>query len=115
MEDPIQKHLAEFIANCDMSRIDEKFKRTSTFLTHEVFQKYHTETEMMRYIKRLDRKDISLAHSMIPLGSCTMKLTAAAEMLALSCPEWLGIHPLVPAEQAVLLHPGRDGKPDPSD
>ena len=82
------------------SRIDEKFKRTSTFLTHEVFQKYHTETEMMRYIKRLDRKDISLAHSMIPLGSCTMKLTAAAEMLALSCPEWLGIHPLVPAEQA---------------
>ena len=60
------------------------FRRQSAYLTHEVFNKYHTETEMMRYIKRLDRKDISLAHSMISLGSCTMKLNAAAEMLPLS-------------------------------
>ena len=63
------------------SSISAEMKRQSTYLTHEVFNKYHTETEMMRYIKRLDRKDISLAHSMISLGSCTMKLNAAAEML----------------------------------
>lgn len=75
-------------------------KRTSSYLTHEVFSKYHTETEMMRYIKRLDRKDISLAHSMISLGSCTMKLNAAAEMLPLNRPEFSGIHPLVPEDQA---------------
>ena len=69
-------------------------------LTKEVFSKYHTETEMMRYIKRLDRKDISLAQSMISLGSCTMKLNAAAEMLPLSRPEFMGMHPLVPEDQA---------------
>ena len=76
------------------------FKRQSPYLMHEVFNKYHTETEMMRYIKRLDRKDISLAHSMIPLGSCTMKLNAAAEMLPLSRPEFMNLHPLVPQDQA---------------
>ena len=80
--------------------IAEAFRRQSTYLTHEVFNKYHTETEMMRYIKRLDRKDISLAHSMISLGSCTMKLNAAAEMLPLSRPEFMGMHPLVPEDQA---------------
>ena len=74
--------------------------RQSSFLTHEVFNKYHTETEMMRYIKRLDRKDISLTHSMISLGSCTMKLNAAAEMLPLSRPEFMNLHPLVPEDQA---------------
>ena len=71
------------------SSISAEMKRQSTYLTHEVFNKYHTETEMMRYIKRLDRKDISLAHSMISLGSCTMKLNAAAEMLPLSRPEFI--------------------------
>ena len=76
------------------------FKRQSPYLTHEVFNKYHTETEMMRYIKRLDRRDISLAHSMIPLGSCTMKLNAAAEMLPLSRPEFMNLHPFVPQDQA---------------
>ena len=80
--------------------IAEAFRRQSAYLTHEVFNKYHTETEMMRYIKRLDRKDISLAHSMISLGSCTMKLNAAAEMLPLSRPEFMGMHPLVPEDQA---------------
>ena len=75
-------------------------KRQSAYLTHVVFNKYHTETEMMRYIKRLDRKDISLAHSMISLGSCTMKLNAAAEMLPLSRPEFMNMHPLVPEDQA---------------
>lgn len=82
------------------STINEDLQRKSSFLTHPIFSKYHTETEMMRYIKRLDRKDISLAHSMISLGSCTMKLNAAAEMLPLSRPEFGGLHPLVPLDQA---------------
>ncbi len=84
--------------------LHEAFKRHSSYLTHEVFNKYHTETEMMRYIKRLDRKDISLAHSMIPLGSCTMKLNAAAEMLPLSRPEFMNLHPFVPQNQAEGYH-----------
>ncbi len=74
-------------------------RRRTSFLTHEVFNKYHTETEMMRYIKRLERKDISLAHSMISLGSCTMKLNAASEMLPLSNLGWMAIHPLAPEDQ----------------
>lgn len=80
--------------------ICNELKRKSGYLTHEVFGKYHTETEMMRYIKRLDRKDISLAQSMISLGSCTMKLNAAAELLPLGRPEFTNIHPLVPEDQA---------------
>ncbi len=81
--------------------INSVLLRTSSYLTHEVFQKYHTEMEMMRYIKRLDRKDISLTHSMISLGSCTMKMNPASEMLPLSRPEFANLHPLVPAEQAL--------------
>ncbi len=83
----------------DIALPQELCRRTS-FLTHEVFCKYHTETEMMRYIKRLERKDISLAHSMISLGSCTMKLNAASEMLPLSYSGWMKMHPLVPEDQA---------------
>lgn len=75
-------------------------KRTSPFMTEEVFNKYHSETELMRYIKKLERKDLSLNHSMIALGSCTMKLNAASEMLPLSDPQWGNIHPFVPIEQA---------------
>ena len=82
------------------SVIKKDMKRQSGYLTHEVFCKYHTETEMMRYIKRLERKDISLAHSMISLGSCTMKLNAASEMLPLSNAGWMNMHPLAPADQA---------------
>jgi len=74
--------------------------RTSTFLQHDVFNRYHSESAMMRYIKMLERKDLSLNHSMISLGSCTMKLNAASEMLPLSNPQWNNIHPFVPVDQA---------------
>jgi glycine dehydrogenase len=82
------------------AEIASNIKRTSTFMTNEVFENYHSETEMMRYIKKLERKDLSLNHSMISLGSCTMKLNAATEMLPLSWPNWGNIHPFVPVEQA---------------
>lgn len=78
---------------------DTKFKRSSDFLQQDVFKKYHTETEMMRYITRLGRKDVSLAQSMISLGSCTMKLNPASSMLPLSRPEFMNIHPYAPEEQ----------------
>lgn len=82
------------------SKLPESLERKSDFLKHEVFNKYHSETEMMRYLKKLERKDLSLNHSMIPLGSCTMKLNAATEMLPLSWPSFGNIHPFVPLEQA---------------
>jgi len=82
------------------SAIENSLLRTSTFLQHEVFNSYHSETSLMRYIKKLERKDLSLNHSMISLGSCTMKLNAATEMLPLSLPNWSSIHPFVPKDQA---------------
>lgn len=78
--------------------------RQSPFLTHPVFNTYHSESEMMRYIKRLENKDLSLVHSMISLGSCTMKLNAASELLPLTWPEFASIHPFVPREQAQGYH-----------
>lgn len=94
-----EKNVHETDDISENSSLTCEIRRHSAFLTHEVFHLYHTETEMMRYIKRLERKDISLTHSMIPLGSCTMKLNAAAEMLPLGNPAWMDIHPLVPEDQ----------------
>jgi len=84
--------------------VDTSFLRITKFLKQNVFSKYRSETEMARYIKRLEKKDISLVHSMISLGSCTMKLNAATEMLPLSWIEFNGIHPYVPKNQAMGYH-----------
>jgi glycine dehydrogenase len=81
------------------ARYDERFARTTPFLTHPVFNSYHSETEMLRYLKRLENKDLSLTTSMIPLGSCTMKLNAAAEMYPVTWPEFGKIHPFAPTAQ----------------
>ncbi|PCJ25431.1 MAG: glycine dehydrogenase (aminomethyl-transferring) [SAR86 cluster bacterium] len=79
--------------------ISDDLQRHSEFLQHPNFNRYHSETEMMRYLKRLEDKDISLTHAMIPLGSCTMKLNAAAEMIPISWPEFTKPHPFTPVEQ----------------
>jgi glycine dehydrogenase len=87
-------------ALCDCRTIEDKFLRKSDFLRSAVFNSYHSETEMMRYIKLLERKDFSLTHCMISLGSCTMKLNPATSLFAMSWPEFSNIHPFVPADQA---------------
>tara|TARA_A100001234_G_scaffold216394_1_gene222330 strand:- start:2953 stop:5790 length:2838 start_codon:yes stop_codon:yes gene_type:complete len=88
-----------FESESDFESIPNNFSRKSEFLKEEVFNKYRSETSMMRYIKSLERKDLSLNHSMIALGSCTMKLNAAAEMLPLSWKRWNNIHPFAPIDQ----------------
>jgi len=85
---------------CDCICIDDKYLRKTDFLQQASFNRYHSETDMMRYIKLLEGRDISLAYSMIPLGSCTMKLNPATSMFPLSWPEFGNIHPFVPREQA---------------
>ncbi|MHB2033842.1 MAG: aminomethyl-transferring glycine dehydrogenase, partial [Gemmatimonadaceae bacterium] len=81
-------------------RYDERFARASAFLTHPVFNAHHSETEMLRYMRKLESRDLSLTHSMIPLGSCTMKLNATAEMIPITWPEFGKLHPFAPREQA---------------
>lgn len=82
------------------AEIDGSFTRNDEILTHEVFNKYHSETKMMRYLKRLENKDLSLVHSMIPLGSCTMKLNAAAQLMPITWSEFANMHPFAPTWQA---------------
>src|SRR4029079_9164820 len=82
-----------------LQNIPTSLTRTSPFLTHPVFISHHSETEMMRYLKVLENKDLSLTTSMIPLGSCTMKLNAASELIPVSWPEFSKIHPFAPADQ----------------
>jgi len=81
------------------TRYDERFNRTTSFLTHPVFNRHHAETEMLRYMNRLQSRDLSLVHSMIPLGSCTMKLNATAEMMPITWPGFAKIHPFAPLDQ----------------
>ncbi|OOI08520.1 aminomethyl-transferring glycine dehydrogenase [Vibrio sp. SALL6] len=92
--------LSTEIAGNEFAAIPEALRRTSEYLTHPVFNTYHSETQMMRYLKQLENKDFSLTHGMIPLGSCTMKLNAAAEMIPITWPEFGSMHPFAPAEQA---------------
>ncbi|MGL0949872.1 aminomethyl-transferring glycine dehydrogenase [Vibrio vulnificus] len=92
--------LSTDIAGNEFAAIPETCRRTSRFLTHPVFNTHHSETQMMRYLKQLENKDFSLTHGMIPLGSCTMKLNAAAEMIPVTWPEFGALHPFAPIEQA---------------
>jgi len=87
-----------------ITTIPQELTRSSKYLTHPVFNSYHSETEMMRYMKKLENRDLALTRTMIPLGSCTMKLNAASELFALSWPEFGGIHPFVPNDQAAGYH-----------
>ena len=84
----------------ELSGVPNSLKRTSTYLEHPVFNTHHSETQLLRYIHHLQSKDLSLTHSMIPLGSCTMKLNATTEMIPVSWPEFSSVHPFVPVDQA---------------
>jgi glycine dehydrogenase len=86
------------------SAIPSEFARTSGYLTHPVFNTHHSETELLRYMRTLESRDLSLAHSMIPLGSCTMKLNATVEMFPVSWPEFSSIHPFAPGDQVDGYH-----------
>ena len=86
------------------SSLSSGLKRTDAVLSHPVFNSHHSESKMMRYIKRLENKDLSLVHSMIPLGSCTMKLNAATELMPITNPQFANLHPFAPVEQAAGYH-----------
>lgn len=93
------KNSSEKLVTASTTHIPTDLKRKSSFLTHPVFNTHHSETEMLRYITSLENKDLSLNHSMIALGSCTMKLNATSEMIPVSWPEWSSIHPFAPTSQ----------------
>ena len=99
--DPEQRLSWDSFVDQEVEGIPDAFERQSKFLQHNVFRSFHTETELMRYLKRLENRDLSLTTSMIPLGSCTMKLNAAVEMLPVTWPEFSQIHPFAPSEQTV--------------
>ena len=88
----------------EQTRIPQSLQRRTEFLSHEVFKRYRSETEMLRYLKRLENKDLSLTHAMIPLGSCTMKLNATTEMIPVTWPEFGELHPFCPWDQARGYH-----------
>ena len=88
----------------DSRSVPAAMLRDDAILSHPVFNRYHSETEMMRYMHSLERKDLALNQAMIPLGSCTMKLNAAAEMIPITWPEFAELHPFCPAEQAEGYH-----------
>ncbi|HET6764924.1 MAG TPA: aminomethyl-transferring glycine dehydrogenase, partial [Longimicrobiaceae bacterium] len=96
---PVGFTAAELVEQVAATELPAGLARTSEYLTHPVFNRYHSETEMLRYIRRLESRDLSLTHSMIPLGSCTMKLNATSEMFPISWPEFARIHPFAPTEQ----------------
>ena len=95
------RQLDNHVVEAGISGIPAACRRESDFLTHPTFRRYHSETEMLRYLKRLENKDLSLAHAMIPLGSCTMKLNATSEMIPVTWPEFARIHPFAPRDQVV--------------
>ncbi|OBU27975.1 glycine dehydrogenase (aminomethyl-transferring) [Photobacterium kishitanii] len=94
-------YYTDTIANDEFAAIPEHCRRQSDFLTHPVFNRYHSETKMMRYMKQLENKDYSLTHGMIPLGSCTMKLNAATEIIPVTWPEFGQLHPFAPSAQTL--------------
>ena len=106
VEDLVELFAENAISNFNTQSIEipAELKRKSPCLTHPVFNSYHSETEMLRYIHKLQAKDLSLVHAMIPLGSCTMKLNATAEMVPVTWQEFGGLHPFVPGEQARGYH-----------
>jgi glycine dehydrogenase len=96
--DGLPFRLSDIAATIDLA-YPKSLARTSKYLTHEIFNRYHSEHEMLRYLHRLQAKDLSLVHSMMPLGSCTMKLNATSEMLPVTWPEFARLHPFAPADQ----------------
>jgi glycine cleavage system P protein (glycine dehydrogenase) len=96
----IEEHTFNLVAENIEINFPDFLNRKSPYLQHPVFNTYHSETEMLRYLKSLENKDLSLAHSMIPLGSCTMKLNATTEMVGITWPEFCNLHPFAPADQA---------------